>query len=175
MKKISTTIFESLFKEHYSSLCYFANRFVNATEIAEDIVEEAFIKLWNTSLNSTDNTSVKNWLYKTVRNTSLDHLRREKTKAERKSGFEYVHHTGTETFPLLDMIRAEVLQELDKALQMLPAGCRKVFDMYYFEGKDIQRIAVELNISVNTVKSHKARGLYILRSKLSPLLLLLIL
>ncbi|MNL34998.1 RNA polymerase sigma factor [compost metagenome] len=66
------------------------------------------------------------------------------------------------------MIQAEVIGELYAALNLLPERCRLIFKMGYLEGMKNHEIAEKLNISVNTIKTQKKRGLAILRSHLPP-------
>jgi RNA polymerase sigma-70 factor (ECF subfamily) len=67
------------------------------------------------------------------------------------------------------MIKAEILVELHSLIHSLPLQCSKVFTKIYIKGKSVADTAEELGMSVNTVKSHKARGLSLLRGKVSSL------
>lgn len=65
------------------------------------------------------------------------------------------------------MIDAEVLREALSALDELPAKCQAIIKMLFIQGKEIGQVAKELNLSTGTVRTQKARGLSLLRKKLS--------
>ena len=74
------------------------------------------------------------------------------------------------------MIETEIFSRLRKAIEKLPRECRKVFELYYFEGMNNEKAAQTLRISIETVKAQKKRGKQILRKnlqELSPLFALL--
>ena len=169
MPKLSSHIFESLFNKHYQTLCSFAYGFVKNEQAAEDIVQDRFIKLWQQEIEFTHTQQVKSWLYTAVRNASLDWLRQQQRLQNKYNGHAYLQNMETETFKLQQMIRAEVLEEIYTVIDTLPPACHKVFTMFYLEGKNLRKIAEELNLSINTIKSHKAKGLAILRQKLPPI------
>jgi RNA polymerase sigma-70 factor (ECF subfamily) len=66
------------------------------------------------------------------------------------------------------MISAETVRLLYEAINELPAQCKKVFTKLYVEGKSVAEIATEMNVAVSTVKNQKARGIKLLKPKLSP-------
>ena len=56
------------------------------------------------------------------------------------------------------MIETEIFSRLRKAIEKLPRECRKVFELYYFEGMNNEKAAQTLRISIETVKAQKKRG-----------------
>ena len=66
------------------------------------------------------------------------------------------------------VLKAEVWGEVYRAIASLPEGCRNVFKLSYLEGLKNQEIADELKISINTVKTQKARALELLKLRLKP-------
>lgn len=161
--------FEQLFKAYYSRLCYFSFQFVKDKVNAEDIVQEAFFKYWDhreeLSLNCTD-AAVKNFLYSTVRNASLNRIRHDKVVS---NYLELQDPAPIEEFNIIhSIIRSEVLAELHMALDTLPESCQRISKMGYLAGMKNSEIAQKLGISVNTVKTQKKRGLQLLRLILKP-------
>jgi len=158
---------ESLFKEFYDRLVYFSVQFVKDKDQAQDIVQDAFIKYWNQHETVTPNRiAIKNFLYSTVRNASLNVIRHEKVRES------YVQQQGgaePEEQPVIDaIIAAEVISKIHAAVQSLPESHRQISVMGYFDGKKNNEIADELNMSVNTVKKQKQKALQLLRMKLEP-------
>jgi RNA polymerase sigma-70 factor (family 1) len=164
---------EALFKAHYSRLCYFAFRFTGSKDQARDIAQEAFVTFLQQQQHiSTHPAAIKNFLYTTVRNACLNQLRHEKVVAR----FEAAQ-TGTEAEEatvMLTMIRAEVLGEIYRVLETLPEVCQRIIRMGYVDGLQNQKIAEQLGVSINTVKTHKKRGLQLLRLRLNPEVYLLL-
>jgi RNA polymerase sigma-70 factor (family 1) len=158
---------EALFKEFFDRLAYFSFQLVKDKDQARDITQDAFVKYWNhrdTILNHP--IAVKNFLYTTVRNDSLNYLRHGKVI----DGYVQLNNkTEPEQAPVVEaIIAAEVLAELNTAVQSLPDSYRLVSVMGYLEGKKNQEIADELDLSINTVKKQKQRALQLLRLKLEP-------
>jgi RNA polymerase sigma-70 factor (family 1) len=159
--------FDVLFNEYYDRLVYFAYQFVKDKEQAQDIVQEAFIKYWDQKETVMANKiAVKNFLYSTVRNASLNCIRHAKVV----EGYIQLHCTAEpEERPIIDaIINAEIIAELHAAIQALPHNYRSVSVLGYLEGKKNQEIADELEMSVNTVKKQKQKALQLLRGQLVP-------
>lgn len=159
--------FEQLFKAYYPRLCHFSFQIVRDKVNAEDLVQEAFIKYWNRREEiSSHNIAVKNFLYITVRNASLNLIRHDKIVSHY---LEQQDPSPIEEFNIIhSMIRSEVLAELYDALETLPESCQRISRMGYLEGMKNNEIAQKLGISINTVKTQKQRGLQLLRLILKP-------
>jgi RNA polymerase sigma-70 factor (ECF subfamily) len=165
---------DELFKEFYDRLVYFSFQLIRDNDHAQDIVQDAFIKYWNQQEFVADNKiAIKNFLYTTVRNASLNSIRHIKVV----EGFVKLQgNEEPEDAPVLDaIITAELMAELYAALQSLPENYRMVSVMGYLEGKKNQEIADELDMSINTVKKQKQRALQLLRLKLEPEMFVLLL
>jgi RNA polymerase sigma-70 factor (ECF subfamily) len=154
-----------LLKQFYSPLCLFADRLLADKAAAEDIVGEAFIKLWNKRANFESLQNIKAFMYITIRNACLNHLKQVKRDSLNQKQLAYL--TGEkEEFVLNEMIRAEILQEIMQEINNLPEQCRKVLKLGYLEGLKNQEIAKLLNISVHTVKNQKTRAIQLLKVRL---------
>ncbi len=156
-----------LFKEYYDRLVYFSLQFIKDKDQAEDIVQDAFIKYWNQRKTvMQDKMAIKNFLYSTVRNASLNTIRHSKVI---EAYIGYIGNTEPEEPPVIEaIITAEAVAEIHAALHSLPERHRTISIIGYFDGKKNQEIADELDMSVNTVKKQKQRALELMRVKLSP-------
>lgn len=156
-----------LFKEYYDRLVYFSLQLIKDKDQAEDLVQDAFIKYWNQRETVIqDPIAIKNFLYSTVRNASLNVIRHNKVV---ESYIEFQGSTEPEEPPVIEaIITAEAVAEIHAALQSLPESHRIISIMGYFDGKKNQEIADELGMSVNTVKKQKQRALELMRVQLSP-------
>jgi RNA polymerase sigma-70 factor (ECF subfamily) len=173
--KDKVRVIESLFAGNYSALCFFAYSFLKDKDAAEDIAQESFECLWTNFENVTGQTSSQlSYLYTIARNKCLNILRHTKVR-------DRAHN---EDLPALDalweedhqenLIRSEVYNEIFNAIQRLPAQCRKIYEMAYFQEMPEKKIADTLNISVHSVKSQKQRGKKLLKKYLKDLFVLLI-
>ncbi|MCU7549660.1 RNA polymerase sigma-70 factor [Chitinophagaceae bacterium LB-8] len=156
--------FEYLFKLYYSRLCYFAFNMIEDKDASEDIVQDVFIKFWKQRSDFDHELSIKTFLYVSVRNACINRIRHE--KVEKKFIKAQNSEEVEEEKGLQQMIKAEVLGEIYNAIEELPQGCRQVLKLAYFEGLKNHEIAEQLGISVNTIKTQKARALQLLRLKL---------
>ena len=165
---------EKLFKEYYARLCHFAWQLLNDKEMAEDVVQDAFMVYWNNRDAVVDNdTAIKNFLYSTVRNACYNIARREKVTQR----FQLLNPIEEleESQVLTNIIRAEVMVEIYEIIQSMPPGCQEVFRLGYLDGLSNVEIASQLDISINTVKTQKRRGLKLVKGKLNPELFALLL
>ena len=157
--------FEEIFKEWYAPLVLNAYRITDNQSAAEDIAEDAFIKLWEKRDTFSEIHSLKSYLYTMTRNASLNWL--EKNKCE-KGRYHKLSSEDLDDSPtvLENMIFHEMMAGIYSVLEKLPRQCRKVFIMHYVEGKEIRDIARELNITTGTVNTHKFRGIHLLQKAL---------
>jgi RNA polymerase sigma-70 factor (family 1) len=158
---------DALFKEFYDRLVYFSFQLIKNKDQAQDIVQDAFVKYWYQKGSvAPDKTAIKNFLYTTVRNASLNTIRHSKVVEN------YISAQGgaePEEQPVIDaIITAEVMAGVHSAIRSLPENYRLISVMGYLDGKKNHEIAEELAMSVNTVKKQKYRALELLRVKLTP-------
>lgn len=161
-----------MFKEYYHALCYYSTRIVGESGHAEDIVQDVFEKLWHKQIAFENLRHLKDYLYKSTRNASLNFLKGVQHSQERQAIF--LHEQEETTAPDdLELIRMEVLREVCREIDNLPEQCAKIVRMSYIDGLRNEQIAAQLSISVQTVKNQKTRGMKLLRIRLSPTILVL--
>lgn len=152
--------------QYYQSLCFFANRLINNNFVAQEIVQDVFVKLWeNRKVQEIQN--MKAFLYTATRNNCINYLVSQKRKREKENETILNFPTVNDAGVLAELIRAEVLRELSIAIEQLPKQCKKVIRLIYEEGKNTNEIAEEIGAAPSTVRNHKARGLTLLRKILS--------
>lgn len=164
--------FSAFFLEWHAPVVYFILQITGDQPAAEDLAEDAFVSLWQRRSGFTHIKAAKSYLFTTARNSSLNWLESKQVANKNHKQLGYLmQHESASTLDV--MIRTELVHELHLALQELPTQCRKVFNLLYQQGMSHQQVANELNLSINTVKAHRARGLALLRKKLSLLLFFL--
>lgn len=157
--------FESVFHKLYPALCFYAQRLVSEKKDAEDIVETFFAKAWEQKKNFESESHLKAYCYRCVKNACLTFIQQKNRSQERHTTFFRAQET-IEKSCFQELIRAEVIAELHRAIAALPKQCQKVIRLSYLEGLDNRQIAAMLSLSVQTVKNHKLRGLALLRKEL---------
>jgi RNA polymerase sigma-70 factor (ECF subfamily) len=165
LRKGEPEALQSLLKLFYGALCLFAERMVTDRQVAEDIVGEAFIKLWNKRGDFETVQNIKAFLYISTRNACLNSLKQSKRETLSKKQLAYLNEEHT-TFVLNDMVKAEVLAEIMREIEKLPEQCGKVLKLGYLQGMKNQEIADLMQISVHTVKNQKARAIQLLKIRL---------
>jgi RNA polymerase sigma-70 factor (family 1) len=159
--------FTVLFKQYYRPLCFFAGQLLGSMIDAEDIVKDSFLKLWNKRAGFDHPKSIRSFLYTTTRNASLNHLRHQKVKDHFKKEMHYLDDQKGDELILQQMIRSELMRSIYQEIEKLPEKRQQVFRMIYFDGLKLEEIAAKMEISVFTVKEHKAKALAQLRMKFS--------
>ncbi|MEH6304008.1 RNA polymerase sigma-70 factor [Olivibacter sp. CPCC 100613] len=167
MNRMSPDEVKEWFDLYYARLCTFAFRLVNCRETARDLAQDAFVVLMENGLRiAGGNDVIKSYLYSTVKHAALNRVRHQQIVTRVHE--QYPLDEMEEAKVLQAMVRAEVVGELLAALNTLPEGCATICKMGYLEGMKNFEIAEALNISINTVKTQKQRALMLLRDKLSP-------
>jgi RNA polymerase sigma-70 factor (family 1) len=161
----SEEVFATLFREWYPAITYYALSMLKDSIEAEDVAESAFIKLWERRKQFISLPRCKSYLYSCVRNASIDLLRRRKITASGINELSYLTIRDKDNY-FDQVLEAELAHRLHEAIETLPPACRKVVTMVYQEGKNNREIAKALNLSVNTVRNQKQRGISLLRKKL---------
>ena len=156
--------FEVLFKSHFSALCSFALKYINDLDSAKEITHDIFINLWEKRLTIDLNKSIKSYLYTSVYNRCMNHIRDNKK-------FRQVDTAG-EAFdenwdPSGKMGEAELDEKIHQTIDSLPVKCREIFLLNRFEELKYHEIAAKLEISVKTVEAQMSKALKILRENLA--------
>lgn len=152
-----------LIRLFYPGLCYFAERKVGLKTVAEDIVEEAFIKLWNRRTRFESLGALKSFLYVIIRNACYNYIKKQKLDNYHNSQFAYMNSIAEDH---LEIVRAEVLSAVYMAIETLPDKCQRIFKMSYIDGFKNEQIAELLRLSVQTVKNQKVRAVHLLQLEL---------
>ena len=132
-----------------------ALRYTNGRSDAEDVLQEAWIKVFRHIKSFSEHNSFEGWLRRIVVNTAITHYRRNQKHAFQLDVDE-VHATPADldAFKELDFTK----EELATAIAQLPKGYGMVFNMYVIEGYKHKEIAEELGIDLNTSKSQLSRA-----------------
>lgn len=161
--------FKETYEEYFVALKYFAMHYVKDEELACDLLQDIFVKLWEKGDQFESEMQLRTYLYRVVRNHCLTFLRDEQRREKRMEGFEVEE---TEQSFVFQMIEAEIYALVNSIFDELPDACRNVY-LKSLEGKSHKEIAEELNIAVNTIKKHKTNANNYLRERLKDLMFLI--
>lgn len=169
--------FELLFKTYYPALCTFAYDFVNRHDLAEEIVQDTFLKIWEKYEDLDIQVSEKAYLYRAVQNNCLNFIKQNKIRAQYSGELFQQLESRISLFSLSSapsaaekLEQSELEQLAEKAIRKLPPQCQDVFRLSRFEQLSYPEISRHLGISINTVKTQMTRALQRLRDELLPLL-----
>lgn len=156
--------YRHLYRAYYTGLKILAKGILKDEQVVDDLVQEVFIALLESSHDFTSVDEVKSFLYTALRNKCIDYLRKE--KLHNKYAEEVIHaNEHLEDF-WEKVLEEEVYVQLMTAIDSLPSQCRLVM-LLSLEGLKISEIAVRLQISETTVKDHKKNGKHKLLQKLN--------
>jgi len=151
------------FKLHARSLKYFAEKLILDMAEAEDIVADCFYKLWQKRTEFDTTQNIKAFLFISCRNACLNYLRGLKRKTAAQEHY-FIQLEESEDTILNEIIETEFLQILNAEIDHLPEKIKEVFKLIYFDGKRTDEIAMQLNVSVKTVRNQKARAVELLKT-----------
>lgn len=162
---------QTLFGCYYKPLCVYAMKFLDDIYVSEDIVQEIFIRFWEDKKHKSIQGSLKSYLFTSVRNRSINYLTNSKVIRT-----EYIKHLNREfAFHQFDDDEVqEKKKRLHQEISKLPPQSQKVLRMIIFEKKKYKEVSEDMNISINTVKTHFSRALKHLRNSIDLIALLMI-
>jgi RNA polymerase sigma factor (sigma-70 family) len=162
--------FRDLFARHAPSAKALALRVVRQTNLAEEIVQEAFLAVWRNPDGYDDQRgSVRSWLMGTVHHRAVDLVRREEAYRRRAedSIASAVEEQGDHADEVAVMVdRPGERRAVLAALAALPPPQREVLEMMYFDGLSQSRIAERTGLPLGTVKSRTLLAMRRLRAAL---------
>jgi RNA polymerase sigma-70 factor (ECF subfamily) len=156
--------FQSLFRKYYPAMCHFASHFLHDSELAEEIVQDMFVKIWEKRAILNIETSVKHYLFRSVRNHCLNQIQHEKIKKQyAKMVLDSAHQEiDAEQYYL----EVDLMLRIEKSIDSLPPKRKEIFRLSREQGLKYKEIADTLGISVKTVEAQMGLALKYLREDL---------
>ena len=146
-----------LYQTCYKKLLHFSKSIVRTNELAEEVVEDVFIKLWCRRNSISDIQNLNVYLYTAVKNTSLNILS-QKAKQLVAAPFDFLDIEIEDDLLSPDnmMITEEMMRKMREAIDTLPPRCKMIFKLIREDGLTYKEVAEILNISVNTIDAQMA-------------------
>lgn len=157
-----------LVDKYHPLLCAYAESLISDRDVAQDIVQNVFIKIWEKRKFLKEDFKIKNFLYKSVFHEFIDEYRKNRavTKLEGKyieAVQEYLEQDNEEE-KLIKLF--EIVQ---KEINNLPPKCKRIFLLSKREGLSNHEISEHLNISIKTVEAHITKGFTLIRERVNIL------
>ena len=162
--------YSDLFDGYFDKLFTFALNMVFREDVANDIVQEVFIAIWESDKKYNSYHGFRAFLYDSVKNRCLNYLKHQVVERRHAEILLQEQDEEDEDYRLM---REEMYRALHQAVDELPERCRQVFKLH-LQGKRNEEIAQMLELSVETVKTQKKKAMYFLRERLGKSYYLLI-
>ena len=173
--------YEELFFRYHGRLVLFARKFTGDLQAAQDLVQDAFLILWEKADTLDIHSSPKAYLFQAVRNSCLNYKRhiniRRSVEDELNFKINFSEKLNYVDFndPYYSLLELDLQQKIDSIVNSLPEKCLEVFKLSRQNNLRNKEIAEELGISIKMVEKHISRALTVLRGELSEYLSLLLL
>lgn len=157
--------YQTAFNTYFPGLVAFANKYVLDLDMSKEIVQVAFVKLFEKRNILNITTNLKSYLYKMVYNDCLNAIHSKKISARHYSQYTREMDLQTDFLDLMEQTEKEL--RIYKALEKLPPQCKLIIQQSRLEGKKNREIANELNISIRTVETQISKALKLLRAAIN--------
>jgi len=162
-----------LFRSHFAGLCFFAQKYVKDFESAKEIVQDAFLSLWEKRETIDMDRPVKSYLTMIIHNKCTNYLRDNRKFDQFILNIENLLEVP-EYEESDSMVADELKMKIDSAIAELPEKCREIFVLNRFENLKYQEIADKLLISVKTVETQMSKALQHMRIRLAEFVTVLL-
>lgn len=156
--------FEKCYELNFPNLYQYALRVTKDTQLAEDIVSEVFMNLWNTRDKLSGVKKIDAYLFISVKNAAINYLTKNPARFS-SSDFSASLKEIDSHDPEQMMLEQELVEALNKAIKSLPDKCQVVFQLVRMEGKSYKEVAEEMGISEGTVKNHMTKAIAKIREQ----------
>lgn len=163
LKMDSHEAFMQIFRRYYPDLVLFASRFILDMETCEDIVQEAFIRIWTNRKILEIRTSLKTYLISLVQHLALNEIKHNKVKTL----YQDTYHEMIMALPADEhILYSELNDAVDKLLSQLEPEVHETYILSRIHHLKYTEIAARMNISVRTVEARISKTVKFLRSNL---------
>lgn len=156
--------FQLLFKEHFQDIAYYAGKILKDPDIAEDIAQDVFIRLWEKENHFENYLALKSYLYLSARNNCLNYIKHHNIVLEHAQN-NTPEETDERTWDTI--VETEIISLLSDYIHQLPTECAKIMELV-MQGYNSTEIATLTGASSSTVRTQKQRGITLLKKIVSP-------
>ena len=168
MKAGDRESFNQVFRRYYSPMVRFCIRYVADSDIASEIVQDLFVKLWSNREKISFNTSFESYMLTSVRNSALTYINKERSHAE--ANLRVFSEESDNTDPSETLQSNNLEESYRKILKDMPEKRREVFLASRYDGLKYSEIAEKLGISQKTVEAQMSAAIKQLKDGLKAYL-----
>jgi RNA polymerase sigma-70 factor (family 1) len=165
LRKGDYQAFGKLFCKYQNRLLHYSTYLLKDPNAAENIVQDSFIRLWEVRHRLNPEKGIEAYLFKIIRNKSFDYLKRLEKDYELQA--ELKSHTW-ERHVLQTLPEEHTRISMETIMQLLPPRRRKIISLIIEQGKSHKEVALEMKISVSTVKNQMVQAKKYLQHKINP-------
>lgn len=156
----------------YAPLCLYGMTFLKDKDQVEELVQDVFVKLWEKRDQLQIQTSLKSYLYTSVKNSILNYIKSQKVRSS------YANEMQQQEEPTYlsvdDFENIELQNRIENLVNAMPTERLKVFKLSRYEGLKYKEIAQKLGISIKTVENQMGKALKYLRENLADVIVLFV-
>ncbi len=173
LRKGEKKAYEEIYTEFFGVLYHLCLQYLHNEKIAEELVQDTFLKLWEIRETLNEQINIRSFLYTITKNNCLNHLRNQKISLKHQENIKYMEmQFNYEALEKLgNYIQFEELRnKIDDAISKLPSEIIGTFRLSRFEEFSYKEIAEHQGISIKTVEARISKALRILRVELKDYL-----
>ncbi|MDP3434699.1 MAG: RNA polymerase sigma-70 factor [Bacteroidota bacterium] len=173
LRKGDKKAYEAVYNEFFGVLYHLCLNYLHDEKVAEELVQDTFMKLWEIRETLNDQINIRNFLYTITKNNCLNYLRNQKISLKHQENMKYLEmQFNYEALEKLgNYLQFEELRnKIDEAISKLPAEVIETFKLSRFEELSYREIAEQQGISIKTVEARISKALRILRVELKDYL-----
>ena len=155
--------FQLLFREYFQDIAYYAGKILKDMDVAEDIAQDIFVRLWEKNNHFENYLALKSYLYLSARNSCLNYIKHHNIVLEHAQT-QKTKETEENTW---NTVETEIISLLSDYIRQLPAECAKIMELVML-GYNSTEISTLTGASSSTVRSQKQRGIALLKKIVSP-------
>ena len=156
--------FKQLFREYFQDIAYYSSKILKDTDVAEDVAQDVFIRLWEKENYFENYLALKSYLYLSARSGCLNYIKHHNIVLEHAQNLVQ-EETDEQTWDTI--VESEIISLLSDYIRHLPGECAKIMELV-MQGYNSTEISTLTGASSSTVRSQKQRGISLLKKMVSP-------
>lgn len=163
LKRGEKEAFKFVYEKFHNLLFHVSVEYVINEEDAKNIVQNAYLKLWESKEQLNDNSNIKNYLFTVVKNESLNHIKKLRNRNFSNNYLLeselYYNQEALERLTPKHLEFEELKTTINKYISDLTPRCKQIFKLSRLEERKNKEIAAELGISIKSVEANITRAL----------------
>lgn len=163
LKGDDQTGFVTIYHRFYKQLFFFILKYIKEADVAEEIVADVFVKVWNRRMDFPTMENLRAFVYISAKNASLNTIRAKRSKGIHESLSDYEDLLVDDKDAFSNLIHAELVHAIFTEVEKLPEKQKEVFNLTFLEDKTVEEIAEELAMSPSAVYTNRSRAINTIR------------